>query len=411
MAMTLTATTPTSAPATIPTGESRQATRLGLPTLAVAVGSIHFVVRVGGLVQPMLVLYLTQEQQMSSTAAGTVVAAVGIGDLVSMLLGGWLGDRIGRRRTMILGFLGSAGALIELGTTDTAPSTWVAALVFGLASELFYPAASAAVADLPPELRVRSYSLVFWLANVGYSLAAVTAGALASHGFDVLFWVNGAAMLVAAAIAWAAVPDTVATHAGPTRALLPALLADRLMVTMILIFLAVFTLQYQTVSTLPLRMTAAGHDAATYGAVLALNGLAIVLLQPVGVAVLSRRNRGNVLAVSMLLVGAGAALTSLAENTVGFAVAVLTVTLGEIGIAIHFGAVFADIAPPDLRSRYMGVAADAFSVGSILGPIIGVALLGWVDRAWLAALAMGAGAGLCLAQRAAARSLEDRTTR
>jgi MFS family permease len=69
---------------------------LGLPQLVWALASVHFVSRAGGLVRSFLVLYLTQEQGLSPTTAGTVIAALGVGDIGSQLLGGWLGDRIGR---------------------------------------------------------------------------------------------------------------------------------------------------------------------------------------------------------------------------------------------------------------------------------------------------------------------------
>ena len=40
--------------------------------------------------------------------AAAVIAAVGVGDTGSQLLGGWLGDRIGRRNTMLLVGVGAA---------------------------------------------------------------------------------------------------------------------------------------------------------------------------------------------------------------------------------------------------------------------------------------------------------------
>ena len=90
------------------------------------------------------------------------------------------------------------------------------------------------------------------------------------------------------------------------RALLPVLVRDRLMVTMMAIYVGYFALFLQTFTTLPLVMTADGHSPATYGAVLALNGMVIVVVQPLAVRLLAGRDRGTVLAVSMLLVGVGA---------------------------------------------------------------------------------------------------------
>src|SRR5918992_5112696 len=96
-------------------------------SLVLALTATHFVSRAGGLARAFLVLYLTQERGLSPTTAGAVVAAVGVGDVASQLLGGWLGDRIGRRHTMLVGFLGTAVALVALGPAETMPAICAAA--------------------------------------------------------------------------------------------------------------------------------------------------------------------------------------------------------------------------------------------------------------------------------------------
>ncbi|MFI6171031.1 MFS transporter [Nocardia sp. NPDC051052] len=379
-----------------------------LPALAWSLGACHLVARAGGFVQPMLVLYLTQEQGMAPTAAGAVVAAVGIGDFGSQLLGGWLGDRFGRRLTMLLGFLGTAIALAALGSAETTAAIWAAAVGYGLTAGLFRPAGSAAVADLPPQQRVRAYSLLYWAANLGYAIAATVSGVLASHGYGLLFWLNAVAVLAAALIVVIAVPETRSSAIGIRRALLPALLGDRLMLTMTLIHVVYFTLNMQAFATLPLLMTGQGCGPATYGAVLALNGLAIVILQPLAVAVLAHRDRGTVLAASMLLTGLGGGVAAMSASAAGYAVAILILSLGQIGMAVQFGATFADLAPSDLRSRYIGVASSTWSLGTILGPLVGMALLEHTDRIWLSAGAIATGLLLFAAQQAAAGSLRER---
>src|SRR6266498_3105443 len=59
--------------------------RLGLPNLVWALAATYFVSRAGGLVRSFLVLYLTQERQLSAAAAGAVVAAVGVGVIGSQI--------------------------------------------------------------------------------------------------------------------------------------------------------------------------------------------------------------------------------------------------------------------------------------------------------------------------------------
>jgi MFS family permease len=386
---------------------------LGLPGLVGALAACHLVSRAGGFVQTFLVLYLTQERRLSPATAGAVAAAVGAGTVGSFLIGGWLSDRFGRRRTMMAGFSATALALIALGSADTMPAIWVSAAGAGLASELYRPAGSATVADLPrPRERIRAFGLLFWAANLGFSVSTVTGGVLAQHGYRPLFWLNAAASVAAALIVWRWVPETrPPAPRARRRALLPVLLGDRLMITLALIFVAYSSLFSQAFSTLPLAMAADGLGAATYGAVLAGNGIVILAAQPLAVRVLAGRDRYTVLSVSMLLAGFGFGLGAVAHSGAGYAGSVLVWTAGEIGVAVMFGATFADLAPADLRGGYMGAAAAAWCAGSVLGPLLGTAVLG---RAGPAPLWLGCaltGITLFAAQQAAAPALRRRNTR
>ncbi|MUN37454.1 MFS transporter [Actinomadura litoris] len=388
----------------------RAPVRPDLPNLVWALAATHFVSRAGGAVQSFLVLYLTQEQGLSPTTAGAVVAAVGVGGIGSQVLGGWLGDRIGRRHTMLAGFLGTTVAIVALGSADTLPAIWAAAVAVGLMTDLFRPAGSAAVADLPPRQRIRAFGVLFWATNLGFSVATVTAGALAQHGYGMLFWINAVAAVAAALIVWRRVPETrPPARRQPRQALLPTLVRDRLMIAMVLLHVAYFTLFLQTFATLPLVMTADGHGPATYGAVLALNGIVIVAGQPLAVRLLGGRDPSTVLAVSMLMVGAGVGAGAVVHGVAGQAASVLVWTLGQIGIAVMFGATFAGIAPAGLRGRYMGVASAAWSAGAMLGPLAGTVLLNHAGRPALAVVCAITGIALFAGQQALGPALRCRT--
>ncbi|MEU4254354.1 MFS transporter [Amycolatopsis sp. NPDC026612] len=382
--------------------------RMGLPHLVWALAATHFVGRAGGVVRAFLVLYLTQAQHFSPSAA--VVAAVGVGDIGSQVLGGWLGDRIGRRTTMLVGFVGAAAALVALGSADSLPGIWAAAAGVGLTMELFRPAGSAVVADLPARQRIRAFGLLYWAANLGFSVATVTAGVLAGSGYGLLFRINVAASLIAALIVWRHVPETrPARSVRMRRALPPTVLRDRVMLAMMAIHVGCFTLFLQTFTTLPLLMTAAGLGPATYGGVLAVNGIAVVAGQPWAVRLLAGRSADAVSAGSMLLVGAGAALGAVSHGPAGFAGSVLVWTLGQIGIAVRFGDTFAGLAPADLRGGYLGLASATWSVGAVLGPLAGTALLDLAGATVLGAACALGGIALFAARRALAPALRRRT--
>jgi MFS family permease len=139
--------------------------------------------------------------------------------------------------------------------------------------------------------------------------------------------------------------------------------------------------------------------------VLAVNGLMILAVQPLAIRILANRDRGTVLAVSMLLAGLGLGLGAIVDSAAGFIGSALVWTAGEIGIAVMFGAVFADLAPADLRGSYMGIGAASWGVGNVLGPLVGTAVLGRAGPTvlWLGCAATGA--ALFAAQQAIAPRL------
>jgi MFS family permease len=401
----------TQAPATLVIEPRPPRARPRQSKLVWALTATHFVSRAGGLARAFLVLYLTQERGLSPTTAGAVVAAVGIGDIGSQLLGGWLGDRIGRRQTMLLGFLGTAVALVALGSAETMPAICAAAFGVGLMAELFRPVGSAAVADLPAHERVRAFGLLFWAANLGFTVSTVAAGVLVQQGYGILFWINAAASVLAALIVWRHVPETRPPMAKVARqALLPVIRRDPVMLVMVAIHVVYFTMFLQSFSTLPLVMAGDGHGPETYGAILALNGIVIVLVQPIAVRLLDGRDTASVLAISMLLVGIGGGLGAVVHSSTLHAASILVWTLGQIGVSVMFGATFAGLAPADLRGRIMGVASATWSLGAVLGPLLGTALLDHAGRTALWAACWATGLALFAALRALAPALRRRTS-
>ncbi|TCC48659.1 MFS transporter [Kribbella capetownensis] len=345
-----------------------------LPRAFWALWVCQLVNRLGSFVQPFLVLYLTHDRHLSAGTAGAVAAAVGAGSVAAQLSGGWLADRVGRRLTMLICFFGTGAALILLGSARSMAMIWVTAFLVGLLGDLFRPAVQATVADLlEPGERVRAYGLLFWAINLGFSVSTVSAGVLASVGYGLLFWLNAGTSVIAGLVIWAMVPESrPAPEAGvPHRPLLPVVLRDTVFLLMILLQIGYATIYMQGYSTLPLAMADDGLPSSTYGLVIALNGVVIVLIQPFLGKWLVKIDRPKLLAVSMLVVGLGFGIGAVVHTWWGYGVSVVVWTIGEIGFAAVIGAVFADLAPIDLRGRYMGLAGMAFGVGTVVGPLTG----------------------------------------
>ena len=352
-----------------------------------------FINRVGTFVAPFLVLYLTDERGTSPALAGGALAAWGVGGLIATPLAGVAADRFGRRVTLLVCMVGAGGALMLLGAARAEWLILLAAFLSGATADGFRPASNAIVADLvPAELRPRAYSATFWATNLGFSVAALTGGALASVGWSWLFAVDAASCVLFGVLVWSRIPETRPVR--PAQELeisMRDLGRDRLLLVMALLFLIQGVLLFQAFATLPLAMDADGLSATAYGVVLSANGIIIILLQPLVAERLGRLRRGWVIGGSLLLMGAGLLATTSAATGPAFAATVAVWTLGEIGFAAVALATVADFAPVHARGRYTSVVWTAAGLSFAIGPFASTALyeLAGEGVLWAACGALG----------------------
>ncbi len=253
----------------------------GLPRTFWALWAGSFVNRLGTMVEPFLAFYLTTVRGMSLEAAGAVLALFGLGSVVSQILGGYLSDRIGRRATLSGGMLASAAAMIVLGYVSTIPALVAIVFVLGITIDIYRPASQALLADLVgPADRARAYGLLFWAINLGFSVAMVLGGALTRVGFSWLFWMDAATCAGFALLIWRAVPPSPARPARHEPGGFSVVLRDRVAVGSVLVVFGYAFVYLQAYSTLPLAMGHAGLPPSAYGLAMAVNGLGIVIVQP-----------------------------------------------------------------------------------------------------------------------------------
>ncbi len=357
-----------------------------------------FVNRLANFVGVFLALYLVRERGFGADEAGRVVALYGVGLLVASPLGGTLADAIGRRTTMLLSL--SAGALV-VGTIGFLHGTgWIAAFAFLAAatSEMYRPAMNAAIADVVPAAdRSRAWGLSYWAANLGWTFGLALGGALAAHSFIAVFLADAATSLVFATIVARKVPETRPNDANLHSPLggLGLVFRDRAFVSfLVLVFLSlVVFVQFQL--AVPVDMSAHGIGPGTFAVLLSLNGLGVVLLQPISAAWLPVGDGSRRLAASALLIGAGFGVYALAGPVpplVVYATGIVLWTLGEVSGFPVAAAIVADLAPPALRGRYQGVFSMTWGVAFTVAPILGGEVLTrFGGRAlWLLCLVIGA---------------------
>lgn len=332
--------------------------------------------RLGQFVEPFLALYLVQARGVSVTTAGLVLTAFGLGGFISQPLGGWLADRVGRRSTLVGGFVGSAAALVLLGFARPLWAIAVAAFVYGVVVDIYRPAVSALVADLvEAKDRPRAFALVYWAVNLGVSVSGLLGGVLALHGWWLLFVLDALTCLVVAVLVARGVPETRPPRDPADGGGYGPVLRDRLLLVLTVVTLIGAVVYLQAFITLPLAMRADGLSPADYGVAYAVNPIIIIFVQPLTLRLLVSLPRVRVWAGSILVLGIGFGLTAFAHHLWAYALTVVVWTLGEIGFNAIAPSIVADIAPQALRGRYNGLIGMAYGASGFFAPLVGTRAL------------------------------------
>jgi MFS family permease len=368
---------------------------LGLPRPFRELFLATLVNRLGGFVVPFLALFLGAERNMEPRVVGLIVASYGAGSILAGPVGGWLADRLGRKRTIVAGMAATAAAITSVMLARHPVALGIACFALGAAADGARPAMNALVADIvPAELRPKAYSALYWAANLGFSCAALLGGFASVVSFDVLFVVDAATCLACAAIVHLRVPEPARAGAGERTGSVASLLVPFRNAAFIRFFfasllVALVFLQFQV--AMPLDMKEHGVSTGAYGALVATNGVLVITLQPVASPLMLRIPRRTALAISALLTGIGFGLLGFVSSVPGYAVAITVFTLGEVAMAGVNPTFVSELSPPSLRGTYQGAWMLSFSLAAFAAPLLGGTLLGAIGsrNLWLGCFAVG----------------------
>jgi MFS family permease len=150
-----------------------------LPRAILALFWVRLINSMGNFVFPFLTMLLTMKLGYSKTAAGAFMSTAALVAGLGVLVGGKIADTYGRKRTIVVLQLTSAGLLgicAVLGLVSIVPTLIAISYVMLQSSR---PIFNALVADIaPPETRQRAYSLLYWGNNIGFSIGPIMDGYL-----------------------------------------------------------------------------------------------------------------------------------------------------------------------------------------------------------------------------------------
>ncbi len=340
--------------------------------------------RMGTMVLPFLVLYLTQHLGYPAGTAGLVLAVYGAGGLVSSPFAGKLCDRIGPLRVMQGALILAGGTCLLFPLAKGLEPVLALTGLLAVTAEAVRPASLAAlVGALSPEKRTAAIALNRLAINLGMSVGPAVGGFLVMVSFPLIFVVDGITSIAAGLVlaVMAARSRARAPQAAPAEAAAPALpsasvLRDGPMLVYLsgLFLLGVVFLQHEAAMAVFL-VRDLGFRESFYGMLFAVNTLVIVAVEvPLNLAMARWPHRRS-LVLGAFLCAAGFGALALVSGPAGVLATVLVWTVGEMVFFPVSASYVADVAPPGRRGEYMGAYATAWGLAFTVGPWAGTAVL------------------------------------
>jgi MFS family permease len=379
--------------------------RFPRPVRLLLVGTL--VNKLGTFIIPYLTLVLLRDFHMREGEAARLLFAYGFGSVVSILAGGIITDRFGRRRTLLVSLFGSGALATGMGFVSSADVFVPLLVAFGFIADLYRPAASAVIGDLlPSSERASGFAGLRMAVNLGWASGTAIGGLLADWDWRLLFLGDGLTTLAYGVLVYFAIPETrpegvvsapkpVGDAGGgeagaePRRAAGPPTAPGNPSSRPVVrrgptnplrdgVFMAttftglLFTLIFCShLSILPLTVTqSAGYPAVVFGLLAAVNGVLVAFFEISITARLKPFRRLRLAALGFFLAAVGFGMIGLVMHWAWFLLAVLVFTAGEILASPQQMSFIADWAPPEARGRYLSLYQATWSVAFAINPAI-----------------------------------------
>lgn len=353
-----------------------------------------FVDRLGGaLLFPFLTLYITQKFSVGMTEVGVIFGLVSISSIVGSMLGGALTDRLGRKGMLIFGLLISALINLMLGLANAIEFIYVGALFVGLLGNAGGPAQQAMVADLlPEEKRAQGFGILRIVANLAVTIGPAIGGLLAAQSYLLLFICDAVASTITAGIVVLTIRETKPAPRvdEPEQTMAQTLggywdvLRDNTFVLFIGACIMMTTVYMQMNTTLPVYLRDI-HSISEqgFGYILSLNAGMVVLFQFAITRKIGKYRPLVVMAAGTLLYAIGFGMYGFVSSYVLFLAAMVVITIGEMLTVPTSQALVAQLAPEDMRGRYMAAFGFSWVIPSAVGPLLAGLVMDNLDPRWV----------------------------
>ena len=331
------------------------------------------------LIWPFMTIYVHDKLGVPLTVVGLVLAANAAAGLLSQLIAGPLVDRFGRKMAMTVSLGTRAIVMVGLGFANSLPSFVILIVISGFFGSMYNPGMNAMVADIVrSKKRVEAYGLIRIVSNLGIAIGPAIGGFIATRSYFISFLAAALSSALYFFIILLFVRETRPEIGDGSRGSEEGnggygyLLRDHTFLLFCLAFAVMGIAYIQMMTIFPVYIKDQYQiPESQFGLIMATNAAMVVLFQYPITRVLRRYRMGSAMAWGALLTALGVGAVAFSSSFGTFLLSMVIVTIGELIFAPASTAFVANVAPQDMRGRYMGVYGMTWGLSFGLGPVVG----------------------------------------
>lgn len=335
---------------------------------------VTFINRAGAMVIPFISIYLVNNKGFSLPQVGLIMTCYGLGSLVGNFLGGFLTDKIGFYKTIVISLFTGGFGFIGLQFVNGYLQMCIAVFFLMLAVDTYRPGVFVA-ADVYGDGKetTRNIGLIRLAINIGFSIGPVVGGFLiANVGFNSIFWIDGITCVLASFLLLLLLTPKASETTKKEVTTKEGVSAYRnglfLLFFLVMAINSIAFVQY--FSAIPLFYNEVhGLNEDVIGLLLLINGLMIVVFEMPLISWLEKLKLSKSMATFWGIAFLGISIIILnVSNWFGILViGMVLMTLGEMIGSPFASSLALDMAPKGRKGSYMGLFSVSFSLSHIIG--------------------------------------------
>ena len=332
------------------------------------------------MIWPFLMVYASERLNLPLTQTASLVTINSTASLIMTFTAGQITDRAGRKMVMVVSLMANAVVYLFLSHAETYIQFAILMVMLGASNPLYRVGADAMLADLiTPKKRADAYSVMRMSNNAGVAIGPSVGGFLAAASQYLAFYIASAGLFIFGLLILFFAVETLPKEGkeetvrkkerwgGYDRVLKDGLFTS----TIANMIFGLITASLMWV-LLPVYATKEmGVPKQLYGFIPTTNALMVVFLQVLVTQWTKKRPALRMIAFGMFFYAIGVGTVVLGTGFWGLWTSMVIISIGELIIVPTSSTFVANLAPADMRGRYMSIYGLTWSLSIGIGPLLG----------------------------------------